>query len=100
MKIKKVKDKIIVEIDFWSKRSNPYMPDEDVGEYPTLAGLIIRHKENGNCYDEIGFARLIDRDYKGKDEDIGSWAIMWYDGEDKFIEKCKELGVAIQVIDN
>lgn len=96
MEIKKENDKIIVEIPFYSKRMNPYMPEgADVGEFPTLTGLIVRNRTNGNNYDEIGWAYLIDRDYKGKDEDIGSWAIMWYGEENEFKIKCKELGLGI-----
>ena len=98
MKITKKGDKIIVEIPYWSKRSNPYMPGEDVGEYPTLTGLIIRHKKDDNNYDELGFAQTIDRDYKGKCDDVGGFIIMWYGGEEDFIKKCQELGLGWQEI--
>jgi len=94
MKIYKREGKIIVEIDYWSKRSNSYMLDEDVGEYPTLTGLIVRNK---GC-DELGFAQTIDMDYKGKPDQIGDFIVKWHDGEDEFREKCFELGIGIDII--
>ena len=99
MKIKKQKDKIIVEIPFWSKRINPYMIDkngefEDVGQYPTLTGLIIRHRKDGN-WDEMGGALTLDMDYKDKPDQVGGFVIRWFGGEEKFREKCKELGLRI-----
>jgi len=100
MKITKQNDKIIIEIPFWSKRFNPYMPDEeDVGEHPTLTGLIVRHNKNGNNYDEIGFAGTIDRDYKGKHDDVNGFVVMWDKDEKSFKEKCKELGLNVIELD-
>lgn len=57
MKIYKKKDKIIIEIPFWSKRFNPYMPDTDVGEHPTLTGLICKDKD-GNTELGLGVVEL------------------------------------------
>jgi hypothetical protein len=94
MKIKRQKDKIMVEIPFWSKRFNPYMPDMDVGKYPTLTGLIVRNRN----YDEMGFAKTIDMDYKDKGDQVGSFVIMWNGGEESFRKTCKELGIGIQEI--
>jgi len=104
MKITKQKDKIIVEIPFWSKRHNPYIPeDSDIGEYQTLTGLIVRHTPdkngNGSDYDEIGFAQTIDMGYKGKQDQTNGFVIMWDGEEIDFIKKCKELGIAIDEID-
>lgn len=103
MKIYKKKNKIYIEINFWSKRINPYMLDEkgnpkDVGKYPTLTGLIIRNRKDGNNYDEIGFALTIDMDYKDKPDQTNGFVIMWYDDEKSFKKKCKELGLGIQEI--
>lgn len=101
MEILRKKDKIIVEIDYWAERMNPYMINgepEYVGEYPTLTGLIVRHRNEGNCYDEIGFAHTIDMDYKDKPDQVDGFVIMWDDGENEFREKCKELGLGIQEI--
>jgi len=100
MKIQKRKNKIIVEIPFWSKRQNPYMEDENVGEYPTLTGLIVRHKKDGNDYDEIGFAQTIDMSYKDKPDQVNGFVIMWQGEEEDFIKKCKELGIGIDEIDD
>ena len=99
-KIYKKNNKIIVEIPFFSERFNPYMikPDgepEYVGKYPTLTGLIVKHRKNGNYYDEIGFALTIDMDYKGKQDQVGGFVIMWYDSEEEFRKKCNELGLGI-----
>ena len=46
-------------------------------------------------YDEIGFANTIDRDYKGKYDDVNGFVVMWYNGEESFKKKCKELGLGI-----
>ena len=74
------------------------MPNEDVGEYSTLTGLIIRHDKNGNNWDEIGFANTIDMDYKDKADQVGNFLVMW-DGEEKdFIELCKKWGIGIEEI--
>ena len=100
MKIYKKDDKIIAEVPFWSRRINPYMLDEngdpeDVGSYPTLTGLIVRYRKDGNLYDELGFAMTIDRDYKDKGDDVGDFLIRWYGEEEEFLEKCKELGLDV-----
>ena len=103
MKIYKKANKIIVEIPYWSKRINPFMLDEngkpeDVGKYPTLTGLIVRHRKDKNHYDEIGFAYLMDMDYKGKPDQAGGFAVMWYGREKEFRKKCGELNINIHEI--
>jgi len=95
MEIYKKDDKIIIEIPFWSKRINPYMPNADIGEYPTLTGLIVRHREGGNDWDEIGFAGTIDRDYKGKDDDVSDFVVMWDGEKEDFIKLCKKLEIDV-----
>jgi len=92
MKVYKQKDKIIFEIPFWSKRFNPYMPDEDVGEYKTLTPLIVRNKD-GN--DEMGWALTIDMDYKGKMDQFTEIMIKWFGEEKEFIKINEELGLDI-----
>jgi len=99
LEIYKKENKIIVEIPAESKRLNPYMEGQDVGEYPTLTGLIIRYRKDGNNYDEIGFANTIDMDYKGKSDQVGDFVISWFGGEKEFREKCKELGLDIMEMD-
>jgi len=90
MKIYKKKDKIIFEIPFWSKRWNPWT-EGDVGEHQTLVG-IIRNDDHGN--EEIGFAQVIDMDYKGKG-DQNTDIIIYTDHleKDNFIKLCQELGL-------
>jgi len=97
MKITKKDNKIIVEIPFYSDRSNPYMEGQDVGKYPTLTGLIIKNKGDDD-YDELGFAQTIDMDYKDKGDQVGDFIIKWHQSEDKFRKKCDELGLNIQEI--
>jgi len=99
MNIKKVDNKIVLEIPYYSDRINPYMLDEngepqDVGTYPTLTGLIIRHKTDSDYY-ELGFAQTLDCGYKDKSDQTGDFIIKWHEDEDKFIEKCKELGLNV-----
>lgn len=100
MKYEKINNNIIITIPFWSKRSNPYMPDDDVGEYPTLTGLIIRHNKNGNNWDEIGFANTIDMDYKDKPDQIGDFLVKWYGEEKDFIKLCKKWSIEIMEIED
>ena len=93
MKIEKKKDTITFEFPLESPRYNPYM-DEQFGNYPTFTCLIIRH----DGWDEMGFSNTIDRNYKGKDDDVGDIIVAW-DGEEKeFIEKCRELEFGLQII--
>ncbi len=91
-KIYKKDDKIIIEIPFYSKRFNPYIPDLDIGEYPTLTA-IIGYDEDGN--DELGFARTIDMNYKGKDDQWTEIQYHYWDNRDDFIKLCENLGIKI-----
>jgi len=90
-KIEKIKDNIVITIPFWSKRINPYMPDEDVGSYPTLAGMI--YTEKGE--EKIGFVYVIDMDYKGKPDQYGEIMYHYLGEEDNFRKLCKELEIDI-----
>ena len=95
MKIEKKEHTITFEFPLESPRYNPYMgDDEQHGSYLTFTCLIVRH----DGYDEMGFAGTIDRNYKGKDDDVGDIIVVW-DGEEKeFIEKCRELEFGLKVI--
>ena len=96
-KYKKVKDKIIIEIPFWSKRYNP-ISDEWFGKYPTLTGMVVEHRKGGNDWDDIGFALTIDMDYKGKDD---QYTDIWfqYNGEVEEFEKlCKKWNIPFIII--
>lgn len=97
-------DKIIFEVPYWSKRYNPYCikedgEPEDVGRYPTLTGLIIRHRKDGD-WDEIGWALTLDMDYAGKPDQVGGFVVMWYGSEEDFIKKCEELGTSCHYLEN
>ena len=90
MKVYKKGDKIIIEIPFWTPRSNPYMGNENVGEHPTLVGLLFKD-EYGN--DEMGFAQVIDMDYKGKDDQWTDIMIHWWGEEEEFKKICEDLKI-------
>lgn len=79
----------------FDKRVNPYMEDgADCGTYPVFTGLIIHHNKNGN-WNEMGFARTIDMDYKGKPDQVSDFIVRWDGGEEEFRAKCKELNLNI-----
>jgi len=94
MKVYRKDDKIIFEVDYWSKRSNPYMPnDEDVGKHKTLIGIIC-NDEHGN--EERGFAKVIDMDYKDKvDQNTDIMIHCWGGNKKEFIELCKKLEIEV-----
>ena len=91
MNIKKEGDNFIITIPCWTKRSNPYMEGEDVGEHPTLIGLI--YKEKGT--EVMGFAEVIDMDYKDKPDQNTGIQYEWFGEDEEFIKKCKELGIDV-----
>ena len=91
-KIYKKKDKIIIEIPYFTNRSNPYMEGEDVGMHKTLIGMITKDKW-GN--DELGFAEVIDMDYKGKDDQYTGIKYQYWGGKEEFEKLCKELKLDI-----
>lgn len=94
MKVYKKNDKIIFEVPFWSKRSNPYMPDDaDVGSHKTLIGIIY-NDEYGN--EERGFAKVIDMSYKDKgDQNTGIMIHSWEEDKESFIKLCKKLEIEV-----
>jgi hypothetical protein len=102
MNIYKKDNKIIVEYQAELPRFNPYMDDSEqhlLGTYPAFTGLIVRHRKDGNLYDEHGFAYTIDMDYKDKDDQVSDFAVMWDGNEEDFIAKCKELNFDIHEIE-
>ena len=66
------------------------MPDTDVGSHPTLIGLIYKDKY-GN--DEMGWAKVIDMDYKDKGDQWTDIMIHWWGGEKEFKDICDELEI-------
>jgi len=90
MKIYRKEDKIIFEEDFFQKRSNPYMEGEDVGSYPTYVGLLYKDRW-GN--DKIGFAHVIDMDYKDKSDQWTDIVIEYQGIEKDFKKLCEDLKI-------
>lgn len=91
---------IYIEIPYWSKRFNPYMikengEPEDVGEFQTLTGLIIKHRKDGNYWEELGFAYTIDMDYKDKGDQYTDIVFHYYGEEEEFKKLCKEWEIPI-----
>ena len=70
----------------------------DYGKYPTLTGLIIKHRGEYN-YDEIGFARNIDMLYKNKPDQFTGIVVAWNNGQETFIKECKRLRINIKIIE-
>jgi hypothetical protein len=90
MKVIKIKDEIHFIVPFWTKRSNPWT-EGDVGSHPTLVG-IISADQSGNK--ELGFAEVIDMDYKDKgDQETEIMIHYWSGDKEDFIKLCKELGI-------
>ena len=93
----KVKEnKLIIEIPLREKRFNPYEEmatgNGYTGEMDAICGLIT-NDEWGN--DELGFANLLDFDYKGKEDQVSDF-FYHYNGEQEDFEKlCQELGLDI-----
>ena len=92
MKVYKKKDKIIFEIPYWSKRSNPFTPDEYIGEYQTLTALIEKD-EYGD--EEMGWAYTIDMSYAGKDDQFTSIMIYWLGEKKEFLDINQKLGLIV-----
>lgn len=93
-KIYKKGDSLIIEIPLTQRRSNPYMSElgEEYADYmDRVVGLILNEKNN--C--RIGFAYLIDMDYKGKDD---QWTDIFYEyggNKEEFRKLCKKLRMGI-----
>ena len=98
MKIEIKEDKIIFEFPATQPRYNPY-DDQSYGTHPTFTGLIIKHRKDGNHFDEMGFAYTIDMDYKDKPDQVGDFAVMWDGEEEDFVKKCEELEIGIHEIE-
>ena len=80
---------LIVKIPLKVNRYNPY--NNMAGEMNNIVGLIEYH----GGYADLGFAYLIDMDYKDKGDQIGDWAVK-YDGEkEDFKALCKGLKIPL-----
>jgi len=91
-KIYRQKDKIFIEIDYWTKRFNPYIPNEDVGQHKTLIGFISKD-ESGN--DELGFALVIDMTYKDKGDQFTPIKYHFWGTREEFEKLCKKLKLSV-----
>jgi len=89
--ITKTKNYLVIRVPLKSKRYNPYM-EKYVGVMDNICALITKD-EFGN--EEMGFANWIDRDYKGKDDDISSIWYHWWGGIEEFKNICKRLKIDI-----
>jgi hypothetical protein len=87
----KKEDNIIIEIPTQSARFNQYSLGEDIGNYPTLIGIICTD-ENGD--EECGFAEMIDMGYKGKCDQWTDIKYHFWGEKEEFIKICEELGVS------
>lgn len=81
---------LIIEIPLKEKRWNPYdaMANDNYDggeEMDSIVGVITN--------DEIGFAHWLDRDYKGKEDDISTLFYQFYGDEKDFIALCKKLEI-------
>ena len=84
MKITKKKNKIIVELDYWQFKSNPYSPEEEKERTLNIIGVI--------CGNEQGLAQVIDLSYKGTQQ-IGEFIVHTDLKRDDFIKLCKDLEI-------
>jgi len=110
MKISKTENEISFTFPLRKNRLNPFGSDEEnekgmfgtypFGTYPTFTGLIVHNRKNNNNFDEMGFAGTIDMSYKDKGDQVGDFIVKWSGSEEDFIEKCKELGFDIHIIEN
>lgn len=87
MKITRKNNTFVIEIEATTKRYNPYDESED-GEMDTLIGLITN--ENSLQGKEIGLAHRIDMAYKDKQDQVGSFVIIWHETQEEFEKMCIE----------
>ena len=86
-------DKIIFEIPAKTARCNPYMDKkEQSGTHDTLIGMKSHDKE------EMGWARVIDMEYKGKDDQYTDFLIHWWGSEEEFDAICKDIEVGVVML--
>ena len=91
--IKKEGEYITIKIPYWTKRTNPYIPEgEDIGKHKTLIGIIAEDQWNN---EEMGFALVIDMSYKGKNDQYTDIKYHFWGDEKEFNEICKKIGIDI-----
>ena len=99
MKIIRDNDNLIVTIPLKARRFNPYNDmageDHDTGEMDNIVGVVESRYEDGNDWEDIGFMYLQDMDYKGKDDQLTDWAIMYHGSKEDFEKLCGELKIPL-----
>ena len=86
MKIQRINDKIVVELDFYQHKNNPYDDEEEKQLTHNLVGVI--------AGDEFTISQINDLSYKDSQQE-GPPLIHFYGDRKEFEELCKELGIAI-----
>lgn len=84
MKIYKKKDKIIVELDYYQHKCNPYSPEEEEELTDNLIGI--------QCGSEQGIAKLIDLSYK-YDQQVGQIMVNTCFEDEEFEKLCEKLKI-------
>ena len=92
MKITRTPQSLIFEIPRIDHRSNPW-DDSYSPEYDCMVGLILHNKKPQ--YTEMGFANIIDMEYKGKPAQVGDFIVKYPGSEHDFKLECHRLGLDI-----
>ena len=92
MKITRTPQSLIFEIPRIDHRSNPW-DDNYNPEYDCIVGLILHNKSPR--YTEMGFANIIDMEYKGKSDQVGDFIVKYPHSEGNFKKECYRLGLDI-----
>ena len=80
------KNNLVIKIPLKAKRFDPYT-ETDAREMDNIVGVITN--------DEVGFAHWIDRDYKGKDDDVSNFFYIYLGEKKDFINLCKKLKIDV-----
>ncbi len=86
MKIYKKNDKVIIELDYFQHKNNPYDPEEEKELTHNLLGVITGDEDGQGIY------QLNDLSYKDSQQ-TGSPLVYTYLDRDKFIQLCKDLEI-------
>ena len=86
-KVYKKNDNLVIVVPLFSKRYNPYDPDDQGQKMDNITGVI--------AGEECGFALLIDQSYKGKGDDVTDLFYTHFGSTEEFREICKKLNLPI-----
>jgi len=90
MKIYKKDNRIMLEIECESPRLDFH--GKKLGSHSTIAGLITI---DSSGISEMGFAYVIDMQYKNKSDQCSDIFFRWFGTEQEFREKCAELNLKV-----